>query len=100
MEQYEHITKMENIMDHQNKLLEGLDKYLEQLDACRADYEELLEYYYSEQRNQDLAEDEAGKIPQDLKRGVLGEDDIFDLVGDYRDTALRMIEVALEMLKA
>lgn len=99
MEQYEHITKMENIMNHQNKLLENLDKYLEQLDASRADYESLMEYYYSEQRAQDLAADEAGEIPQDLHRGVLSEDDIYDLIGDYRDTALRMMEVALEMLK-
>ena len=33
----------------------------------------------------DLADDEAGRFPKDLKRGVLSEDGIWNLLSDYRD---------------
>ena len=34
-----------------------------------------------------------------MKRGVLSEDEIYELMGDYRDTAIHMMEVALRMIK-
>ena len=33
----------------------------------------------------DLADDEAGRFPKVLKRGVLSEDGIWNLLSDYRD---------------
>jgi hypothetical protein len=33
----------------------------------------------------DYAADEAGKLPPDLKRGVLSEDGIWNLLSDYRE---------------
>ena len=34
---------------------------------------------------QDFADDEAGLLPPDLKRGVLSEDGVFDLLDEYRE---------------
>lgn len=99
MEPYAHITQMETIMVNHEKMLRELNRLLDTFEARQADYQALLEYYYSDQRNQDLRDDENHLIPQDLARGVLSEDEVFDLMGDYRDTALRMMEVALHMLK-
>ncbi len=99
MEKYEHITKMETIMVDHEEMLKALNQHLDALEARQEDYAALLEYYYSDQRNQDLEDEENHRIPQTLARGVLSEDGIFDLVGDYRDTAIRMMEVALKMLK-
>ena len=40
----------------------------------------LAEYYTSNEWKQDFADDEAGRLPKDLKRGVLSEDGIWNLL--------------------
>ena len=40
----------------------------------------LAEYYGSDEWKQDFADDEAGLLPKDLKRGVLSEDGIWNLL--------------------
>lgn len=96
---YEHITQMENILNQEKETLSQMEQQLTFLEEHRSDYRALLDYYYSKQREQDLHDDEEGRIPADLRRGVLSEDDIYDFLGDYRDTALRMMEIALHMLR-
>lgn len=99
MEKYAHITKMENIMVQHNETLKELNQLLDSLDAQREDYKKLMDYYYSEQRSQDLDDDSNHLIPENLHRGVLSEDEIYDLIGEYRDTAIRMLEIAVQMIK-
>lgn len=99
MEKYKELTRMEHILNEYTQTLENMEALLTSLNEHRQDYKDLLAYYYSDQRNQDLQDDERGLIPADLPRGVLSEDGIFDFVGDYRDTALHMMETALHMLK-
>ena len=53
--------------------------------TIKEDIAELSKYYSSELWKMDLAADEAGHLPPDLKRGVLSEDGIWDLLADYRD---------------
>ena len=53
--------------------------------AIKDDIAELSKYYSSELWKMDFAADEAGKLPPDLKRGVLSEDGIWNLLADYRD---------------
>jgi len=45
----------------------------------------LSEYYGSDEWKQDYADDEAGLLPKDLKRGVLSEDGIWNLLADWRE---------------
>lgn len=99
METYAHITQMENIMVQQRKTLHAMNTLLDTLDTQREEYRALLAYYYSEQRAQDLADDAQHLIPEHLHRGVLSEDEIFELMGEYRDTAIRMLESAVQMVK-
>lgn len=40
----------------------------------------LAEYYGSDEWKQDFADDEAGLLPKDLKRGVLSEDGIWNVL--------------------
>ena len=40
----------------------------------------LAEYYTSDEWKQDFADDEDGRLPKDLKRGVLSEDGIWNLL--------------------
>lgn len=80
MKKYEHITKMENIMDKHEEILDKVDFLIKELKDRHEDYEELIKYYYSDQRNLDLEDDSKGKIPKDLSRGVLTEDLIYNLI--------------------
>ena len=43
--------------------------------------------------------DDAGKLPADLKRGVLTEDLIYDVLVGNRENAIRMLELGTEILK-
>ena len=40
----------------------------------------LAEYYTSDEWKQDFADDESGLLPKDLKRGVLSEDGLWNLL--------------------
>lgn len=96
---YEHITKMENIMVRQEENVRKLEFMLKVLDDEQKNYEALNEYYYSEQRSNDLEDEENHLIPENLHRGVLSEDEVYNLFLDYHDAALHMIETALKILK-
>ena len=55
------------------------------LKAIKEDVAELSKYYGSDLWKLDFAADEAGNLPPDLKRGVLSEDGIWNLLSDYRE---------------
>ena len=68
------------------RLEAALDKWEEAQEAIAA----LEEYYGSDLWKQDLADDEAGRLPAGLKRGVLSEDGIWNLLTDARDLTTRL----------
>ena len=69
-----------------NKALAAIkDRSADSLKAVKEDVAELRKYYGSELWKLDLAADEAGKLPPDLKRGILSEDGIWNLLSDYRE---------------
>ena len=59
----------------------SLDKYAEAKEAVTT----LSSYYGSEEWKQDYADDEAGLLPKGLKRGVLSEDGIWNLLSDWEE---------------
>ena len=74
-------------MEHRfnNALVAIMDGSADSLKAIKEEVAELSKYYGSELWKLDFAADEAGKLPPDLKRGVLSEDGIWNLLSDYRD---------------
>ena len=48
---------------------------------------ELEAYYASDEWKQDFADDEAELLPKNLKRGVLSEDGIFNLLEEYKEVS-------------
>lgn len=68
------------------RLEAALDKWEDAQEAIAA----LEEYYGSDLWKQDLTDDEAGRLPVDLKRGVLSEDGIWNLLTDARDLTTRL----------
>ena len=93
MNRIERITKMEEALDlcrkNFNELLVALDHY----ESCEKDYLKLEEYYLGDQWMKDFEADETGKLPKDLKRGVLSEDAVYDLLTDRKEILVRMAKL-------
>ncbi len=83
MEQIERIQYYEGILDEANKAISDLSKAIEQYEIVREKIIELEAYYVSNTWRRDYEDDETGKLPTDLKRGVLSEDAVYDLLTRY-----------------
>ena len=82
MKQLERITYMEQILDEANEAVAMLEVALEQYCSIQEKLQELTTYYTGPQWRQDFDDDSAGKLPADLKRGVLSEDAVYNLLSD------------------
>ena len=82
MEQIKRITYMEQILDEATEAVASLSEALEKYSAIQDKLQELIAYYSSEQWRQDFDDDSAGKLPSSLKRGVLSEDAVYNLLAD------------------
>jgi len=80
MTQIERIQYMEEILTKASKATTTLLTALERHQAIQPRIAELEAYYASSQWLRDYEDDCAGKLPEDLKRGVLSEDAVFDLL--------------------
>ena len=84
MEQIERITRMEALFDKSEEVVKRLETALEDFAKLQPDIAELEAYYDGPDWRADFEADEAGLLPKDLKRGVLSEDGIYDLLTDYQ----------------
>lgn len=76
------IKEMEARYDKVKAALSELEKAEEKLADLSDDIDVLREYYESGRWHKDFEADEQGKLPQDLKRGVLSEDGLWNLLDD------------------
>ena len=93
MKQIERITYMEQILDEATEAVSSLSEALEKYSTVQDKLQELIAYYTSEQWRQDFDDDSAGKIPNNLKRGVLSEDAVYNLLADITDLKERLKEL-------
>ena len=84
MTRIERITNMESLFDKSEEVVKRLETALKDFAEIENDIAELEAYYNSPQWRKDFEADEAGKLPKDLKRGVLSEDGLYDLLTDYQ----------------
>ena len=84
--QIKRIMQMEENLDAAKGVLERFRKALDDYTMIQDTILELEAYYASEGRK-DFEADEAGKLPEDLKRGVLSEDGLYDVLEENRLTA-------------
>ena len=99
MEQIERIRDMESCLDASEKAIRELSEALSAYEEAQLQYRELSDYYGSDQWMQDYADDEAGKLPRDLKRGVLSEDGVYDLITENRELLVRMLRLVTSALE-
>lgn len=88
----ERIEEMERCLDASRAAVDRLEEAFEAYEAVQKDYKKLIDYYSSARWNKDFEADEAGKLPADLKRGVLSEDAVYDLITDNHELAVRMLK--------
>jgi hypothetical protein len=73
------IARVQEMEQRFNRLSAAVKKG-SRYDGMKADYEALDAYMHSGQWKQDFEADEKGLLPKDLKRGVLSEDGLYDLL--------------------
>ena len=74
------INKMESILQRATDTLNALESSIADLQDMQDEIKELADYYSSEQWRKDFEADEQGLFPEDLRRGVLSEDGIYNLL--------------------
>lgn len=95
----ERIKEMERALDRQSELLARLETLLDELQEAEAAYAALVDYYFSADWREDCAADERGELPAELRRGVLSEDGIYNLICAYQSATARLVETAAMRLK-
>lgn len=78
------IRRMEDMFDLLLQALSADPNSLREDPAFQAVLEELTAYYDSPQWLADYESDERGEFPSDLKRGVLSQDAVYELLWDIR----------------
>ena len=99
MEQIERIERMEACLDVSEAAIRALSQALSAYEEAQEAYGRLSDYYGSDLWMQDYEDDEAGKLPKELKRGVLSQDAGFDLLTENRELLVRMLRLVSHALE-
>lgn len=83
--QIKRIERFEEIFDELTAAKNALDSALESFNACGEKEKELERYYAGKFWKKDFAAVEAGLLPPGLKRGVLSEDGVYNLLEELRE---------------
>ena len=94
MNTVERITLYEQMFDTIEKVLSNIESDLKQLEQCKILLKGLEDYYTGGEWLQDFEADEAGELPADLKRGVLSEDGIYDLLERFEGLRENLVKTA------
>ena len=90
MKQIERIERMEQNLERATNALRVLNDALDEYEAVQEALHELNSYYGSDTWKQDFSDDEQGRLPKNIKRGVLSEDAIWNVLEDYRTLKERL----------
>ncbi len=85
----ERVQEMEGRFDSLSHHLNALKEALSE-GGIKEDFAVLQDYMDSGQWLKDFEADEKGKLPADLKRGVLSEDGLYDLLAEAREILLKI----------
>jgi len=85
MTQIERIRHMEKILDEASAAVRAFSAALDRYESLLPAIDELTAYYESPLWRQDFEDDCAGKLLENLKRGVLSEDAVYNLLSDIHE---------------
>ncbi len=89
----ERISLMEDRYDELTRVLAGLEEAVGEYEDFKDELEALKDYMDSGEWKEDYEADEAGQIPSDLKRGVLSEDGLYNLLHDAEQIIAKALKV-------
>ena len=84
------ITEMEEKFDALRQSVRALEDAITQSQDFRDNYKALKKYMDSGKWLKDYEADEKGELPPDLKRGVLSQDGLYDLLQDASDVIISL----------
>jgi len=94
--QIEKIIQMEEKYTSASQAVQALSCALENYIHAQADLTDLARYYHSPEWLADYDADNRGEFPQDLNRGVLSEDALYNLLSKNDEVIRTMIQLASE----
>ena len=89
-EQIERIGQMERRLERVHDVLERLDAVLDEYESVQDDLQALDQYLGSLEWRADCRVDEVGMLPEDLHRGALSEDGIWNVLDRHREVEERL----------
>lgn len=93
----ERVKRMEEASNRVEEMLSRLNQGLDDYTKVQHEIEMLEQYLDSKQWMADFEADEAGKLPEDLPRGVLSEDGLYDLLSRVEDVKERFVDIVRDM---
>lgn len=96
-EQLRRIEEMETLLDTSAAAARQLETALERFAAVLPQLERLTEYYASEAWRQDYEDDASGHLPAGLKRGVLSQDAVYNLLTDRATLREQLQQLAAQL---
>ncbi|MBQ6020380.1 MAG: DUF4298 domain-containing protein [Clostridia bacterium] len=94
------IRAMEEAFDAASAAVRALSDTPDGYEEAREALDRLTEYYGSPLWREDFEADEAGLLPPDLKRGVLGEDGVWNLLDERKALHARICSLAADTEKS
>lgn len=93
----ERVKRMEEASNRVDEMLSRLNQGLDDYTKVQHEIEMLEKYLDSKQWMADFEADEAGKLPEDMPRGVLSEDGLYDLLSRVEDVKGRFVDIVRDM---
>ncbi len=94
LSQIERVARMEQLHDKSRDAVYSLLEAAEKYNAARAGLRELTEYYESPLWMKDFFDEREDVFPKDMKRGILAEDTVYDLLTDE----MRLMQILEDMV--
>ena len=94
MKQRERIEDMEKHFERASDVVARLSGALDDFAQVQESVKALEAYYGSKELKKDFRDDEKGILPTDLKRGVLSEDGVWNLLEDIRALKGKLMDFA------
>ena len=79
------VLQMEQSFDEITEVVRMNPELLQNDESMKEKVQELIAYYESGLWLQDYESDERGELPRELKRGVLSEDGLYNLLSDIKN---------------
>lgn len=87
--QIRRVQYYEEIFDELKAAVDDVNRARKRLSLLRDKADELAAYYAGRQWKTDYEDDEAGLLPAGLKRGVLSQDGVYDLLEKFAEAEER-----------